>query len=243
MRIILCEDNPDFEKRNLRVIEDFLDAENLEAEVKPFSRYDDALGYVKSLSHFEDCLYVLDIGLRGERNGLALGREIREIDGYKGEMIFVSGYGHQMGNVLKYKLRVLDFIDKGYKPEEELREDLKLFLRSYRDKMNGSHLVYKDGGQILQTRMSDILWIESDKVRKKVVIHTIKGDQSAGLALKEIPGMLSQDFIQIHRCTIVNKNHIEKLEQRADGLYARMSDGEEKAVSKRSEKEVKGWFI
>ncbi|MGE5677586.1 MAG: DNA-binding response regulator, partial [Pseudomonadota bacterium] len=145
MIIIMCEDNMEYAKENLRIVKSFLGEEDIDCTVQQFSKYEDVIQYIKSLEHLEECLYILDVGLKGEKNGLSLGREIRDIDGYKGEMIFVTGYGHTLGTVFKLKLRVLDFIDKGPRLESDLKDALKVFLKIYRDKMENNALVFKDG--------------------------------------------------------------------------------------------------
>jgi two-component system, LytTR family, response regulator AgrA len=243
MRIILCEDNPDYRARNLKVVENFLEKEGLKADVSSFSGYQETLDFVKSLNQYDDCLYILDIGLRGEKNGLVLGREIRNLDGYQGELIFVTGYSHQMGNVIKYKLRILDFIDKGMNLERELEEDLKIFLKLYREKSGNGYLPYKEGGDIRQIPFRDILWVDTEKSQKKVILHTGKRAFSVGLSLKEAREKLPDSFLPIHRCTLINRSRAIGLVHSDDGMFVRMDDGSLLSVAKRSEKDVRKWFI
>ena len=243
MKIILCEDNPDFRVRNLKVVKDFLEKEGLLAEVFSFSGYQETIDFIKNLTSFDDCLYILDIGLKGEKNGLLLGREIRELDGYQGELIYVTGYSHQMGNVIKYKLKILDFIDKGMNLEHELTEDLKIFLKLYRQKSESGSLAYRDGGEIKQISFRDILWVETEKSQKKVLMNTLKGIVSVSLTLKEASEKLPDSFLSIHRCTLINRSHAVGLVSSDDGLFVRMDDGSLMSVAKRSEKDVRRWFI
>lgn len=243
MKIILCEDHPDFRARNLKVVQDFLKAEGLSGEISVFSTYQETMDYLKSLDHYDDCLYILDIGLRGEKNGLHLGRDIRDLDGYQGELIYVTGYSHQMGNVIRYKLRILDFIDKNMRLEQELAEDLKIFLRLYREKQGNGILSYKEGKEIHQIQIRDILWIETEKSQKRILIHTAREEFSVPLSLKEVREKLPDDFQQIHRCTLVSRRHASGLSPDQEGLYLEMDDGSRKIVAKRSEREVRKWFI
>jgi two-component system response regulator AgrA len=243
MRIILCEDNPDYRARNLKIVETFLEREDLKAEISSFGTYQETLAYIRSLDHYDDCLYILDIGLGGEKNGLVLGREIRELDNYQGELIFVTGYSHQMGNVIKYKLRILDFIDKGMNLEKELEEDLKIFLKLYREKTDNGYLAYKVDGDIKQISFRDILWIDTEKSQKKILVHTSREVFSIGLSLKEAIKKLPDSFKTIHRCTLINRNHAISLVNSENGLFVRMIDGSLLSVAKRSEKDVRKWFI
>ena len=86
---------------------------------------------------------------------------------------------------------------------------------------------------------SDIIWIETDKHKKKIIIHTIKDEISINLTLKEIQEKLTNEFIQIHRCIIVNKEHIKKIENINEDLYVVLTGDIKELISKRREKEIK----
>ena len=238
MKIIMCEDNIEYAKENLRIVKSFLEEKDIDCTIKHFNKYEDTLSYIRSLNNLQECLYILDVGLKGEKNGLSLGREIRDFDGYKGEMIYVTGYGHSLGTVFKLKLRVLDFIDKGPSLESDLKEALKVFLDIYRDKMESNALVFKDGSNIFQVKPSNIIWIETDKIKKKIIIHTTEGEISTRLTLSELQEKLTDEFIQVHRCKIVNKKHIKRVESDGNDLYVVLTHDIKEVISKRKEKDV-----
>lgn len=239
MNIIICEDRPEYIKEIVRIVKDFLAEEDIEGNIKYFDKYVETINYIKSLTSYEDCLYILDIGLKEDKNGLMLGREIREIDEYKGEMIYITAYIHQVNNVFKYKLRILDFIDKGYNLENDLKEALKVYMKIYKERFESESLIFKEGRDTFLIKPSDIVWLETDKQNKKVIIHTTKEDISIRQTLKEIQDKLTNDFIQIHRSKIVSKKHIKKLEEIDNDLYVVMTGGVKEIVSKRKEKEVR----
>jgi two-component system, LytTR family, response regulator AgrA len=238
VNIIICEDKAEIINELTRIIDSFLESAGIRYSVNAFRKYDAALSYIKSLKSYDECLYILDIDLKQDKNGLQLGREIRTIDDYKGEMVFVTAHIHQVNTVFKYKLRILDFIDKGFNLENELREALGVFLRMYKEKFQNEQLVFKSGTDVYMVKPSDIVWIETDKQKKKIIVHTVKEDVSIHMTLKEIQEMLGSQFIQIHRCTIVNKDHIVKLEHSGDDMYAMLTGDVKEIVSKRKEKEV-----
>ena len=181
----------------------------------------------------------MDVDLNQDKNGFLLGREIRNIDDYKGEMIYITAYTHQMSNVFKYKLRILDFIDKGYNVENDLKEALDVYIRIYKDKIENEALVFKSGTNVLMIKPSEIIWIETEKCKKKIMIHTIKEEISIHVTLKEIQEKLTDQFIQIHRCIIVNKEHIKKIENINEDLYVVLTGDIKEIISKRREKEVR----
>lgn len=239
MNVIICEDKIEYIKEITRIAKDFFADEDLECNIKSFSKYEETINYIKSLDSYEDCLYILDIGLKEDKNGLMLGREIREIDEYKGEMIYITAYIHQVSNVFKYKLRILDFIDKGFKLEEDLKEALRVYLKIYRERVQNESLVFKEGGDTFLVKPQDIVWIETDKQAKKLIIHTTKELISTRQTLKDIQEKLASDFIQVHRSSIVNKKHIKKLEEIGNDLYVVLTGDIKEIVSKRKEKEIR----
>jgi len=238
VKIIICEDKADIISELTRIIDSFMGSNRIRYTIEAFRKYDAALDYIRSLKSYEDCLYILDIDLKQDRNGLQLGREIRTIDDYKGEMVFVTAHIHQVNTVFKYKLRILDFIDKGYNLENDLREALRIFLKMYMEKFKNEPLVFRSGTEVYMVKPSDIVWIETDKQKKKIIVHTVREDVSVPMTLKDIQEMLGSQFIQIHRCTIVNKDHIVKLEHSGDDMYAVLTGDVKEIVSKRKEKEV-----
>lgn len=238
MNVIICEDKMDYIHEIVRIAKNFFSKNDVDVKIVYFTKYADTLNYIKSLSSYADCLYILDIGLKEDKNGLMLGREIRNIDGYAGEMIYITAYVHQVNSVFKYKLRILDFIDKGYKLQENLNEALELLLKITVTKKEAS-ILFKEGANVYLINPSDIVWIETDKQKKRVIIHLQKEDISTHQTLVEIQGKLTSDFIRIHRSVIVNKNHIQRIEQVENDLYVVLIGNVRNIISKRKEKEFK----
>jgi two-component system, LytTR family, response regulator AgrA len=239
LNIIICEDKLENIREISGIVKSFFENEDLECTIKAFNNYEETINYIKSLNSYEDCLYILDVDLKQDKNGFLLGREIRNIDDYKGEMIYITAYVHQMNNIFKYKLRILDFIDKNYNMEHDFREALDVYIKIYRHRIENESLAFKVGGNVFMVKPSDIIWIETDKHKKKIIIHTIKEQISINFTLKEIQEKLSSEFIQIHRCIIVNKEHIKKIESVNEDLYVVLTGGTKEIISKRKEKEVR----
>lgn len=239
MNIIICEDRQEYRKEISRIAKLLFDNSDVKYRINSFNNYEETISYIKSLNSYEDCLYILDIDLNQDKNGLLLGREIREIDDYRGEMIYITAYVHQMSSVFKYKLRILDFIDKGYNMEHDLREALKAYLKIYRHSVENESLLFKVGADVIMIKPSDIIWIETDKHKKKIIIHTTKEEIRINMTLKEIQEKLTDEFIQIHRCIIVNKEHIKKIEHVNEDLYVVLTGDIKEIISKRREKEVR----
>jgi two-component system, LytTR family, response regulator AgrA len=239
LNIIICEDKEENINEISIIVKHVFEDKGIEYTIKAFNNYEETINYIKSLNSYEDCLYILDIDLKQDKNGLLLGREIRTIDEYKGEMIYITAHVHQMSNIFKYKLRILDFIDKGYNMENDLKEALNAYINIYRHRLENESLVFKVGADVIMVKPADIIWIETDKHKKKIIIHTTKDQISIHLTLKEIQEKLTNEFIQIHRCIIVNKEHIKKIEQVDEDLYVVLTGDIKEIISKRREKEVR----
>lgn len=239
LNIIICEDRKENIKEISRIVKIFFEDKAVECNIKAFNNYDETVNYIKSLNSYEDCLYILDIDLKQDKNGLLLGREIRNIDNYKGEMIYITAFVHQMSSVFKYKLRILDFIDKGYNMENALKEALSAFLKIYKNRIENEALVFKIGADVIMVKPSDIIWIETDKQKKKIILHTTKDQISMNFTLKEIQEKLTDEFLQIHRCIIVNKEHIKRIEHINEDFYVVLTGDIKEIISKRREKEVR----
>lgn len=239
MNLIICDDRQDNIQKISKIAKLVFENSNLECNIKAFSNYEDTVNYVKSLNSYENCLYILDIDLKQDKNGLLLGREIRNIDEYKGEMIYITAHIYQMQSVFKYKLKILDFIDKGYNMENDLKEALNVYIKIYKDKIENESLVFKAGGNVFIVKPSDIICIETDKCKKKVIIYTVNEQISVNLTLKDIQKELTNQFIQVHRSIIVNKEHIKRIESINEDLYIVLTGDIKEIVSKRREKEIK----
>lgn len=239
MNIIICDDRKENIESISRISKFVFEKSSLECNIKAFTNYEDTIKYIKSLAYYEDCLYILDIDLKQDKNGLLLGREIRNIDEYKGEMIYITAHVYQMHSVFKYKLKILDFIDKGYNMEKDLKEALNVYIKIYKDKMEKESLIFKVGGTVFVIKPSEIICVETDKYKKKVIIYTVNEQISANFTLKEIQKELTDQFVQIHRSIIVNKEHIKRIEHVNDDLCVVLTGDIKEIVSKRREKEIK----
>jgi len=243
LNIIICEDRKEYREQISKIAKLVFEERGLECNIKAFKIYEETINYIKSLNSYEDCLYILDIDLKQDKNGLSLGREIRNIDEYKGEMIYVTSHIHQMQSVFKYKLKILDFIDKGYDMENSIKEALNAYIKIYKDNIENESLIFKVSGNVFIIKPSDIICIETDKSKKKIIIYTIKNEISVNLTLKEVQKELSNQFVQIHRSIIVNKEHIKMIENINEDLYVVLTGGMKEIVSKRREKEIRACII
>ncbi|BDR85826.1 LytR/AlgR family response regulator transcription factor [Clostridium tetani] len=119
-----------------------------------------------------------------------------------------------MINVFQYKLRALDFIDKNYNLKKQLKESLLIatnILNKKENEQEEKKLQVKVQSQIYNVLFKDINYIETIKNTRKVVLYTSNSTLEFYDTLKNLSSLLDDNFIQIHRTTIINKNYIKNV--------------------------------
>ncbi|MBU3129929.1 LytTR family DNA-binding domain-containing protein [Clostridium tagluense] len=198
----------------------------------------DLISYVTN--SFEKNIYILDIDLNEEKNGLKLGREIRKLDQYSGEMIFVTNHVELSFKVFQYKLRVVTFINKSLDLESQLKESLLVateILNKQKDEKQ-KKLIIKIGTEIFKIPSQEIIYIETIKNSRKVILYSTHTMVEFYSTLKELMNSLDDNFIQIHKTSIVNKKYIKNVCKNSNNPYVEMTTGAICSISRTGLKEV-----
>jgi two-component system response regulator AgrA len=206
--------------------------------VLTFNNSADVISYVKN--SIEKNIYILDIDLNEEKNGLKLGREIRKLDQYSGEMIFVTNHVELSFKVFQYKLRVVTFINKNLHLESQLKESLLIateILNKQEDEEQ-KKLLIKIGTEIFNIPLKDIIYIETIKNSRKVILYSTNTMVEFYSTLKALMNSLDDNFIQVHKTNIVNKKYIKNVYKHSNNSYVEMVTGEMFPVSRTGLKEV-----
>ncbi|KFF09794.1 chemotaxis protein CheY [Chryseobacterium soli] len=123
------------------------------------------------------------------------------------KVIIVSAYeqyalkGYEF-NVVDYLLKPVSF-ERFFKSVNKVYE---IFQREQKaDKRE--YLFVKSGKQLKKIQIKDLLFIES--MENYVIIHTLNSKEIVNTTLKKMMERLPEDiFLQVHRCYIVNLNHV-----------------------------------
>jgi two-component system response regulator AgrA len=206
--------------------------------IQIFNKSYDILSYVKE--NDTKNIYILDIELNEEKNGLVIGREIRKLDKYLGEMIFVTNHLELSFKVFQYKLRALNFIDKNFQIKSQLKESILIATQILSEKKNNleKKLEIKVGSQIFNIPFSDIVYIETIKGSRKVSLCSINTLIEFYSTLKELKVLLDDNFLQIHKTTIVNKKYIKSICKNHMNHYVELTTGTICMLSRTGLKEV-----
>ncbi|KLU76859.1 response regulator, partial [Clostridium botulinum V891] len=124
MDVYICDDNTETLNIIAKTVTTFYEKINFNSfKISTFNNTTDILHNIKNNSNPKR-IYILDIDLNEKINGLLLGREIRKLDNYSGEMIYITNHSELGFKVFQYKLRILQFIDKTFSLGKELEDSL-----------------------------------------------------------------------------------------------------------------------
>lgn len=229
VEVVLCEDNPNIRSNIRRIITEYIKKENVEADI------------IKEADNAEDVLmlpfdgkfkrvYILDIEVKGNMNGLILAKEIRKRD-LNGYIIFITSHVELGMHAFKYKLRALDFISKDENMEYRLKESFDTIKNEVCGK-NDSFLNLREGSTIHKIDLKEIYFIETSCISRKIVVHTKKSRIECYMSLKKVQESLDERFYKAHRSCIINTDYLESVSTQKGDMHATLRDGYKCLVSK-----------
>lgn len=239
MNVIICEDNQVFAERIADTINQLNLTDKYDFEIDLNEDSDE--GVIKHIRNNDskEYIYILDIGLKSNRNGIDLAKEIRKYD-YKGEIIFITGYSHMMGELFKNRVRAIDFIDKG---SIDVYDRLKETLKNIHDRNNIDNLeqsmILKNGFSEYLFKFCDIIKIETCGKGRKIIVYTKNGVFEFPKTLKDIDGYLDDRFFRSHRACILNKHYVKSINTKLCNLYVLMENGQKSLLSRNKISELK----
>lgn len=151
-------------------------------------------------------------------------------------IIFITSFAYY--SMPAHSVHSFDFIIKPFK-YEDFKRVLGDLLRS--NKISDAHSfldVYADNGALIMQNKSEIIYFEKDKsIRRKILMHTTKGEILINGTLSEIMASLDRgQFFMPHASFIINLEHVRTLEN----LYTiQMTDGFEIPLSQKRKEEFK----
>ncbi|MBR3763484.1 MAG: response regulator transcription factor [Clostridia bacterium] len=176
----------------------------------------------------EGTVYLLDIELAEENNGIALCRRLHEVDP-DGYIVYVSAYE-------RYALEccqshAFDFLLKPW-TAVQLRECIRA-IRKAMDIAGGGHdwLTVNIGSRTLRLKQSDIVYLS--KEHNNVTIHLRSGDTIQQRTSFEalLRQLKAEDFLRCHKCYVVRRNAVSEYSWAEDELI--VCTGETLPISRR----------
>ncbi len=182
-------------------------------------------------------LYILDIGLESNINGLDIAVKIRRYDP-DSYLLFLTSRLELMGQVLNFNLKPINFIFKGdpliY---EKLDSSMKQIIYELgivnRNSFALKFLQFQYRNSYYKITLSKILYIETDTVKRRLDIYTEKDCFHSNLKLNKLMDTLPNNFILIFRSIIVNIKFVSKIISKNGYYYVVLNNEKYLPISKK----------
>lgn len=214
--IIICEDSNMQRKKIENLVELFINRKNVDLKIE-LSSGDPLyiLKYLDKNNHYPG-IYLLDVNLNTNMNGIKLASKIREKDPL-GYIIFITTHSELSFLTFRYKVAALDYIlkDDFEDLEKRLEQCLTLCMDRYynhilkEDVLNAN---YED--KVINIALKDILFIETSSNPHKIIIHECSRQTEIYGSLKEVSESLNSDFYRCHRSYLVNTTKIDSIDKK-----------------------------
>ncbi len=236
IRTLIVEDEP-LARQTLR---DFIaDVEWLEL----IGEASDGLQAIEKIEELKPDLIFLDVQIP-ELSGLEVLRRIK----YKPAVVFTTAFEHYA--VTAFELEALDYLQKPFGRERfhQTIERIQKRLTESESKKETpetveplTRLFVRKKDLIFPLETEEIFWLEANG--DYVNLHTADEKYMASGTLTEFSKRLDeQKFLQIHRSSIINLDHIEKIEELGRTLLIYMKNGAEVQASRSGSQVLKKLF-
>lgn len=214
--IIICEDNNSQREKIKNSVELFIARENVDLKIDLVTG--NPLDVLKHLAENKEYtgIYLLDVDLKSEVNGVNLASKIRIKDPL-GYIIFITSHSELSHLTFRYKVEALDYIIKDN--FEDLDNRLSLCLKICMKKYYGHtlkeevlNISHED--RIINIPLKNILFIETSTNPHKIIIHESQKQLEIYGSLKEIEDKLNTDFYRCHRAYFVNIKKIAEINKK-----------------------------
>lgn len=232
INFIICEDNKFTTNKIIDIIKKYMSNKKLNFNMGFVN--DSAEGVIEYLeqNNNKNNVYILDIEINGDKNGMTLAKEIRKYD-QNGEIIFLTSHTTMVMYVFKFKLKALDFIDKQDDIEKRLVQSFDNITNYLLDKKNKKDFIeVKSGTRTYRLNFDEIINIQTTSTNGKLRVSTINSQIEFYGTIKDILKKLDGRFYRSHRACIINKNYISVINKKRHNLYILMTNGEKSLLSR-----------
>lgn len=202
INILLVDDDLKFVECIVKELKDFFIKYDYAYKIHTFREYNDEFFKFASIS-MENKLYLLDIET-ALNNGIDVARKIRRFE-RDSDILFLTAHDKEdyKNKIVTNNIKSMGFIYKG-NVKEEFSKKMEEFLANV---VLQDAILFDDGTYHYVLPLRDILYVTTDKLKRKTVVYTISGLIELSLSLHEVEQMLlekSNFFIKVHRSYIVN---------------------------------------
>ncbi|WGU96143.1 LytTR family DNA-binding domain-containing protein [Paenibacillus dendritiformis] len=160
-------------------------------------------------------LFLLDIDLKADMNGIQLGGLLR--DKYPDCLIvFVTTHSELSYLTFQYKVEAFDFIMKDNPDQFQIRLEeclRKAYERHLKKGADPRRITIETDESIINVKYEDVLFFETSSSPHKIKLHERNRQIEFYGTLKELEKQLDDRFYRCHKAYIVNVNNIQEIDK------------------------------
>ena len=209
LSVFICEDNDRWCREMKKIVADYIALTDYPIEFALVTENPlEVLEAVKGNPSGNN-LYILDVDLGHQINGIELAQKIRELD-TAGKIIFVTTHAELSYLTFRHKVEAMDYIIKDSvesvkkQIDDCLETTFKIFKKATQKKET---FQVKSALGIMIIPVSEILYFESHHKSHKLILHTLKKRYEFRSTMREVLSG-SDSFSQCHKAYIVNRDNV-----------------------------------
>jgi len=203
INFVVVEDNARHRKRIKEIILRYMMKKSEEFDIYEYEKETKELEEVIERKE-EDHVYILDFILPNT-NAINISRKIREKD-WSSPIIIFTVNGGMAYETFKQRLQILDFVNKQYEAEKNLKELFEICMNQFKIKES---LKLKHKGVKYNIDTDKIKYIYRDTLERKCVIVTNNSEYRIAINISEIKEKLKKNFMYTEKGCIVNMERVE----------------------------------
>lgn len=214
-QIYICDDEPVWIEQMAQAITAFMVSSDWAVTILCKSTRPETLLDCLLQNQTLNGIYFLDISLKAEINGIALGARIRELDP-EAVLIFVTTHDELVMDTFRLKLQAADYIlkdsgDLNSQIGDTLRA-LELHYGNSAGRPSAPRIQLTTGSVFHFIIKDDIYFVESQKNMHKLFVHMRSEVFTAAMPLKDMAEQLGDGFIFCRRGCLINPHHVVKID-------------------------------
>lgn len=215
LSVFICEDDNRQREILERIVRNYIVIENLEMTISLVTANPlEVLEYLQEHPKTTG-LYLLDVDLNHQMNGISLASKIREIDDL-GKIIFVTTHGELSYLTFMYKVEALDYIikDQPKNIQKRVQECIQVAHQRYLNDHSPKKMLYqiKIGDQVKVIPYDEIMFFESATVPHKLILHMENSQLEFYGSIKEV-AEIADYFYRCHKSFVVNISNIKNVDK------------------------------
>lgn len=239
LRVYVCEDIATQRDKMQKIVENVILMEELDMELASVTGNPREL--LEQVKQSEEVgIYLLDVDLKADMNGIDLAKEIRKYDP-RGFIIFITTHSEMSYMTFIYKIEAMDYIlkdecsDIGQRVYQCILKANQRFSSVHNKVQNVFSIKIND--KLFTINYDDILFFETSANVHKVVLHCKNRILEFNGKIRELEEKLDERFYRCHRSYLVNKDNIKEINLQERVIY--MENGEQCLISSRMMKGLK----